>query len=65
MALQELAQVILAEAAAGKAVAGAQNTLHQLANVLGLHLDNGTSPPENVAAGWLAHRRRFEDGDGE
>jgi L-cysteine:1D-myo-inositol 2-amino-2-deoxy-alpha-D-glucopyranoside ligase len=65
MALQELAQVILAEAAAGKAVARAQNTLRQLANVLGLHLDNGTSPPENVTAGWLAHRRRFEDSDGE
>lgn len=59
--LEELAQTILAGAGAGQQVVTAQNALCQLGRVFGLRLDNVQTGAANVEAGWLAHRRRFED----
>lgn len=57
-ALEEFADQILRVAGTGRDVSQAQQTLREMAGVLGLTLDAETPAPD-VAKGWDEHRRRF------
>lgn len=59
-AVSRLADEIIEAAGQGETVSEAQETLRELAGVLGLRLDNA-STESRVDEGWAAHRLRFRE----